>query len=349
MGFDVATFEFVLTSGFSDAWDSTPIPRADTSSSGEPRPNARSLDAPGALGLALHYLNSTMSEKSLQQIFALVPATTSRYLDFALNILLRTLQALPDTSITFPKSLQRYEYLSSLIEARHPLLKGVFGFLDGWKTPIFTPGDPEVENLTYSGWYHDHYVSSVAVFDAEGLIIANRANCPGSWHDARIARPIYDKLISQAPAGFSLLSDTAFPRTETALRGRIIAPLKSGQRLPVDPAEKEAILALNREIVTARQAAEWGMRSIQSTFGRLRVPLDANDSLRRQRIFAVVLRLHNLRVRRVGISQIRSVYVSTWYESPMEKAVWEGFEEMVFGEMRRFDRVARFHVVAADF
>ncbi|KIO23649.1 hypothetical protein M407DRAFT_15528 [Tulasnella calospora MUT 4182] len=319
MGFNVATFEFLQTSGFSDVWDSTPIPQADTSSS-----------------------------KSLQQIFALVPATTSRYLDFALDILLWTLQSLPDASITIPRSLRQYEYLSSLIEAQHPLLKGVFGFLDRWKTPIFTPGDPEVENLTYSGWYHDHYVSSVAVFDSEGLIIANRTNCPSSWHDARIARPIYNKLISQAPAGFSLLSDTAFPRTERALRGRIIAPLKSGQRLPVDLTEKEAILVLNREIVTAHQAAKWGMRSIQSTFSRLRVPLDANDSLCCQRIFAVVLQLHNLRVQWVGISQIHSVYVSTWYKLPMEKAVWEGFEEMVFGEMRHFDRVARFHVVAAD-
>ncbi|KAG8936367.1 hypothetical protein FRC00_008899 [Tulasnella sp. 408] len=176
MGFDVATFDFLLTSGFSDAWDSTPIPRADTSSLGEPRPNARSQDAAGALGLALHYLNSTMSEKSLQQIFALVPATNSRYLDFALDILLRTLQSLPDASITFPRSLRRYEYLSSLIEARHPSLKGVFRFLDGWKTPIFTPGDPEVENLTYSGCYHDHYVSSVAVFDAEGVFLDIRFN-----------------------------------------------------------------------------------------------------------------------------------------------------------------------------
>lgn len=203
---------------------------------------------------------------------------------------------------------------------------------------------PKVCSLTFSSTYRiSHDIDSTL-----GLIIANHANCPGSWHNARIARSIYDKLISQAPAGFSLLSDTAFPRTERALRGRIIAPLKSGQCLPVDPAEREAILVLNREIVTARQAAEWGMRTIQSTFGRLRVPLDANDSVRRQCIFAVILRLHNLRVRRIGISQIRSVYVSTWYESPVEKAVWEGFEEMVFGEMRRFDRVARFHVVPAD-
>ncbi|OAX30606.1 hypothetical protein K503DRAFT_778108 [Rhizopogon vinicolor AM-OR11-026] len=80
MDFDVRTFGFILTSGFASQWYELPIARTDISSHGNPQPNRRSLDAGGALGLILHYLNSTMHETSLQQIFALIPATVSRYL-----------------------------------------------------------------------------------------------------------------------------------------------------------------------------------------------------------------------------------------------------------------------------
>ncbi|KAJ7474056.1 hypothetical protein FB451DRAFT_1035184 [Mycena latifolia] len=79
MGFDVKTFDDIIEAGFGTSWYSTPIPREDVRTTGNPRPGARSLDAPGALGLVLHYLNSTMREISLQQIFALIPTTVSRY------------------------------------------------------------------------------------------------------------------------------------------------------------------------------------------------------------------------------------------------------------------------------
>ena len=87
MGFNVETFELILQSGFAERWYMQPIPHTDSSSHGEPRPGARSLDAWGALGLILHYLNSTMLEITLQQIFALIPATTSRYITFVGKLL----------------------------------------------------------------------------------------------------------------------------------------------------------------------------------------------------------------------------------------------------------------------
>ena len=77
MGVDVETFHTILDSGFQDHWDSTPIPRPDVASRVQPRLGAHSLEASGALGLILHYLNSAMLEVSLQQIFALIPSTIS--------------------------------------------------------------------------------------------------------------------------------------------------------------------------------------------------------------------------------------------------------------------------------
>lgn len=99
MGFDVATFFVILNGGFEEKWDATPIPRNDVPNTAIPRINRRSLDAAGALGLALHYLNSTMHEISLQQIFALIPTTVSRYVNFALEILCDTLRKLPNAVV----------------------------------------------------------------------------------------------------------------------------------------------------------------------------------------------------------------------------------------------------------
>ncbi|KAG2347204.1 hypothetical protein BDR05DRAFT_958680 [Suillus weaverae] len=86
MGFDVETFTFILTSGFAKHWYHTPIPRDDISQYANPRVERRSLDAGGALGLVLHYLSSIMHQISLQQIFALIPTTVSRYLSMKCSI-----------------------------------------------------------------------------------------------------------------------------------------------------------------------------------------------------------------------------------------------------------------------
>ena len=102
MGFDVATFKFIINAGFQERWLSRPIPRTEGSVLGGPHPGGRSLDSDGALGLVLHYLNSTMLESTLQQVFGLIPATVSRYVTFGLDILLKTLCQMHDAAIQWP-------------------------------------------------------------------------------------------------------------------------------------------------------------------------------------------------------------------------------------------------------
>lgn len=127
MGVDVATFDKLLLSGFAQAWDTTAIPRSDTDPQGNARIGARSLDAPGALGLLLHYLNSTMSATSLQQIFALIPSTISRYVAFSQSILLALLRASPDGAISWPQNLEEFEQNSLIIQVRSTILIGFEG------------------------------------------------------------------------------------------------------------------------------------------------------------------------------------------------------------------------------
>jgi hypothetical protein len=103
MGFDVATFDVILAAGFARVWNTTPIPRSTVDPSTPPRPHQCSLDAPGTLGLVLHWLCSTMHDTSLMQIFALIPLTVSRYLHFSLTILSKTLQHMDEARVQWPQ------------------------------------------------------------------------------------------------------------------------------------------------------------------------------------------------------------------------------------------------------
>jgi hypothetical protein len=165
MGFDVATFNKILDAGFGVAWGTTPIPRADAPNMAAPRPRARSVDVSGALGLLLHYLNSTMRRISLQQIFTLIPSTVSRYITFGLNLLLYILQRMPEARIQWP---DHYDEYNDLIVTRHPRLTGAFASIDGLKLLCQTSDDPEIENTTFNGWLSEHYINSVIVFTPLG-------------------------------------------------------------------------------------------------------------------------------------------------------------------------------------
>ena len=174
MGFDVKTFCSLLEGPghFVEQWDSTPIPREDVFAHGQPRIVCRSLDAAGALRLILHYLGSAMLEISLQQIFALTLSTLSQYLDFAQHILFVTLKHIPAANVAFPQTIQDFEFYSSLIAARHPLLEGAFRSIDGLSLKCQESNDPELENATYNGWKSDHCISNILVFSPEGMYLS---------------------------------------------------------------------------------------------------------------------------------------------------------------------------------
>jgi len=91
-----------------------------------------------------------------------------------------------------------------------------------------------------------------------------------------------------------MVADTAFPQGAGRCPGKIRAPLQAGANLPVDPEELTYVLAFNRQLLSFRQSAEWGMRSLQGAFGRLRVPLPIEDPSSRQDLLEICVRLHNI-------------------------------------------------------
>lgn len=176
-----------------------------------------------------------------------------------------------------------------------------------------------------------------------GEIIASRINCPGSWHDSRVAEGIYEKLENETPDGYCLVADSAFPQGHDRIAGKVLVPLKAGQPLPRDDEQREHTLQLSRSVLSYRQTAEWGMRELQGSFGRLRIPLAAEDLDQRADLIETCFRLHNLRTRLVGINHIKNVYVPIWRGGSGER-VWEGFENILFADQRKHDRVSTFHV-----
>lgn len=190
-------------------------------------------------------------------------------------------------------------------------------------------------------------ICSISVHEQEaGTVIAARLNAPGSWHDSRIARDIYEKLRTQTPEGFYLVADTAFPRGAQQIEGRIRAPIKTGSRLRGTMVDIQERLAFDRELLSYRQTAEWGMRGLQGSFGRLRIPLEIGRQAERGDLIEICVRLNNIRAELVGINQIQSVYMPLWKQDHEDEEIWTNFENMLFSDQRRSDRVSRFHNIA---
>ncbi|KAG2052871.1 hypothetical protein BDR06DRAFT_1055860 [Suillus hirtellus] len=306
MGIDVLTFEFIFTSGFASLWYHKSITCPDTNSQGIPCLNCCSLNAGGALGLMLHYLNSTMHETSLQQIFTLIPTTVSCYLTSGLPILLQTLHSM---------------CCSALVVACHSHLEGAFGSIDGLKLPVQTSHDVDIENTTYNGWFSKHFVSSVIAFSAEGVVIAARTNVPRSWHNSCVASRIYTKLHLNTPPGYYIITDTVFPHGMTSVDGHIYTPLKHGQVLHGSAAKIEEHMVFNCQLLSYCQTTEWSMRAIQGAFGRLHMPLNIINEEACSNLIKTCLQLYNL--------------CAHWQATEDDLDVWRDFKSMLFSEQRK--------------
>jgi hypothetical protein len=120
--------------------------------------------------------------------------------------------------------------------------------------------------------------------------------------------------------------------------------MKQGTRLPANIEEQERVLQFDHQLLSFRQTAEWGNRALQGSFGRLRMPLEIESDACRGDLLETCIRLYQLRVRKVGINQIRTVYMDVWKENKEEERIWQHFEDILFSEQRKNDRVARFHL-----
>ncbi|KAE9279049.1 hypothetical protein PF008_g28468 [Phytophthora fragariae] len=161
----------------------------------------------------------------------------------------------------------------------------------------------------YNGWLHTVFVTGTICFAADGCIIWSKHNCPGSWNDSDTSLGFRAKLLDPAyypDTRMNVASDSAFP-CSTAMVGRILTPLKDGDLERIRPSLRSSARTLHNAITSVRQAAEWGMGSMQKVYSRLNLPLPYDPNIRGRRI-SNVFRIANYRVRTVGISQIRTTF-----------------------------------------
>jgi len=278
---------------------------------GEKRGRKRTMRTIDVLGGCLMHLHMFIRYAGLCALLSQTPGTLSVYISEGLVVLLCVLKELPESRISWP-SREEMEECASLISARQPHLPRSFAFVDGLNLAINDPSDPLEQNAYYNSWLSGCFCSSLFCFNPKGEIIWCYLNAPGSWHDSTMAQGLYKLLRERVPDGFSLISDSAFAATKDA-ECKIVKPLKQDQLEAVandktlSVKEIVGLLKKHRSALSVRQAAEWGMRTIQGAHGRLQAPLPANHKSRRL-ILDLVARLHNYRTRTVGLNQTRTVY-----------------------------------------
>jgi hypothetical protein len=202
-----------------------------------------------------------MSLLMLQQVFALVPSVSARYLIFGLKLLHRMLLNMPKAKIAWPSEDTMAQW-PAMLHVHHPLVKHVIGFVDSVYLLLKYHGEELIQNAYYNSWYILHFTSNIFTFGVDGTIIYCLVNAPGSWHDAVIAQDLYHCLLDYTPELYYIVSDTAFPLND-ALVTKIKKPLKQDFcNWPQDLLERAKLFWFNRYLVSCWQAAEWGMHSL---------------------------------------------------------------------------------------
>ena len=310
-GLDLSTFSW-LEKKFSPVFNSySPMVSPDGSIvplTNKCRP--RLIDGLDCLGLILAWTRTKGSTMTLQILFGMTATCVSVYLRFGRRILIEVLKVEKEAAICLPNRQQIQQYKAAINE-RHPNLKDVWCTMDGLKLRLQQAPNLKIQGMYYNGWTHDHYVTAVLCFAPDGTIPICCYNVPGSIHDSKVAEwgNIYDKLeLMYDQHGVVCTADSAF-----ASKTNKPFILKSSQQHPVegaDLADYRQQVAIFEEATSMRQSAEWGMRAVQSSFPRLKDRLLYETNGERRIIFKSIFLLYNLRARKVGINQIKNVYMT---------------------------------------
>ena len=271
----------------------------------------RVIRAEDCLALTLVWMRTRGTLSILQLIFGMTMSNVASYLKFGKRILIEILQVDELAKIAIPSNKKVLEYCAA-VKHRHCDLDKVWSTMDGIKLSLQMAPSDDVQRMFYNGWTHGHYVGAVLVFAPDGTIPICMYNVPGSVHDSEIAvwGGVYDKLKAVFDAtGAKCTVDSAF-------NGKMNAAylLKSSQNdLVANPGTQEQIsreIRIKQACTSMRQAAEWGMHGLRSSFPRLNDKIRFEESGERKIDMKLMVLLFNLRSRLVGINQIRNVYMS---------------------------------------
>jgi hypothetical protein len=299
VAFDRATFEEILAS-FRRFY----IVKSGPGKPGRP-PKLPAIHC--VLALLLHFYTGTMEMKSICEIFNIPPSTCSRIITNAEIVLRIALRQINSAAVRWPSFEEQRTWAMSMT-SREPLIHNKFGFVDGKNYRVQEPSDRNSQNSFYNGWLHSVFITGTFCFGVDGTIIWGRHNSPGSWNDGETSRELREILLNPAMTlqNYGIVADSAFP-VSNAMHNRIVTPLKKGDLERAPARCRPAMMALSNAITSVRQAAEWGVGSMEKPFRRLLMPFPLDPEIRKRRIINIC-KLSNLRVRRLGISQIRNTF-----------------------------------------
>ncbi|OWZ07395.1 hypothetical protein PHMEG_00020220 [Phytophthora megakarya] len=178
-------------------------------------------------------------------------------------------------------TIAREKELAHQTGARALMFQLVWGFIDGKNYRVQQPPQRDLQNAHCNGWLHGVLVMRTLRFSCDGLIVWTK-------HNSR----------------YEAIPDSAFP-CSGRLIGRIMTPMKEGERRGLVSTIREVAVKKARQISFVRQAVEWDRGSIEKMFHRLLHPLPACKSKRKLRLdnfFRVAI----YRLRSVEVSQIRA-------------------------------------------
>jgi DDE superfamily endonuclease len=219
----------------------------------------RIITATTCLALVLTWYRFRGAEYQLQGWFGFTGTHANVWLKFGRRGLLKVLKAHPLSRVEMPSD-EKIEELKAVCAAKHPLLTDVYCVADGVKFYFEQCEDLDEQCMYYNGWKCDHFVGNLFVFSLDGLIIGCVVNAPGSIHDSTLAElgGIYDKLNDvYVRTGGKCCVDSAFCNSANPCL------IKSSENIM--RADNPEELLLQQEATSLRQAAEWGMRAIQSS------------------------------------------------------------------------------------
>jgi hypothetical protein len=212
----------------------------------------------------------------------------------------------PDARVEMP-SYDKVQTLKSLVQARHSLLNDVFAVADGMKLYFESTSDLDEQSMYYNGWKSSHFITNLFVFSCDGRCISAVLNAPGSLQDSTLAEwgGVYAKLEDVfARTGGKCCVDSAFSTVNNEFM------IKSSENY--GSANTALDLLRTEQATSLRQAAEWGMRAIQSAFPRLKDRIHYELNGERAVFLSLVPLLYNFRMLHVGLNQIRNVYCPSW-------------------------------------
>lgn len=262
-----------------------------------------------ALGLVLTWTRTRGSTWILQMVFGLGKTSLDMYLRFSRRLIVKILQPHPDATVRLPTESEIIE-LSDSVAEKYPALAEhkVWGALDGLKLHIQASGDQRTQNRFFNGWTHGHYINSLFLFTPNGKVAAKYCNAPGCTHDSTMAEysNMYTKIDDvYNSCGGKVVVDSAFT-------GKVTQGMLRSQQLisefMLDAAPIERIVG--RNATSVRQLSEWGMRSFQGSFPRLRDKFFYEERGERSIILECIVLLYNYRAATVGHNQIRSSYMA---------------------------------------